>query len=1400
MRTDGIQKIIFHKKVCDNMRGYATFFTILLLLLFYLPAIGSASINTYVVPAISDTKIIPASSVSSSYIGSEISAQVCPDEYKALSFVIKSDTSLNNLNISPSDLHCSNRTIPSSAIDLKWVKCWYKGGYGTTSNFQMGRYITPELLLNNDPLINVNGDNWTDPYLSNNNGTNSLELTDGSYVDISNGSITQSGMVIVPILKRPIQDSNTLRPINLSANYNKQVWITIHVPNGTSAGTYTGTIKLTNNVSVLKIMNISIQVLPFTLPYYETSVYYHGFIDNNGSISSENKTLEQFKAEMRNCLAHGITNPTVYYKFNDTQLCQEMAIRQSVGINNTNLYIISIDAYQIPYFKKLLAQYGVQNIYVYGWDEANMNTTEGRAYIQNIRNNGGYCFVAQSTTQAKSVSDILDLVIAANDLSPSLAANYHTNNHKIFSYGNPQTVPEYPRTFRLNYGLLLWQNCYDGTMAYAYQHSMGDIWNDFDGVTYRDHVFSYPTQNGVIDTIKFEGFREGINDFRYVKALENAIASDPSSLTSIEANDYLTQLNSTDLTNANLDAVRAKIVDYILAIQNNQHYLNVYSGSGSGIYINGTKIKISASTPPVGMSFEKWTGDIQYLSDSSSETATITMPSHEVSLTAQYNNSWYNYSWGKRLKITIPHANVSHTDSNNMNFYLSNFPLLISISVPRSDINKDHSDLLFVSSDNKILNFEIISCDTNGNILAKVQVPQLKDELAQSDTTIYFYYDNPTVTVPYENRTNTWDDNFKAVWHLNEKIKGSFSDSSINNNINTNSVKLPYAVNGIFGKAQYFNGSTFINFGHNSSLNLTSGMTLHAWILPTSDYVGYATKPIKKYSTLTDANYVLYWFGTTSGNNRNMQLYATAGGNWKPVGSSNIPNIYAQNLNSWYDVDITYDSRMGGMAYLNGVQTGWSAPCGNLATNDIDMIIGGSNYVGAIEEVELSNISRSADWIKTQWKNEFSPNTFYNVGSTESVPLIYQLKVMSGTGSGSYLPDSNVTINANSMQSGIIFDKWIGDTQYLSNVSSASQTVSVTKNITLTATYIIPWADLNYSNRKILLVNHTKVSKTDQMNYQMLVSIKDCSLKSIFYGGKLANEKGHDIIFTLPNKTKLNYELEYYNNATGNLIVWVYLPLLSVSNDTYVVMYYGNSNVTISQENKSSVWGSNYVGVWHLDEEGTKGVGDYKDTSGNNNNNTNSANQPTVITGQIGKAQSFNTSTNINFGHSSTLNLSDRLTIHTWITPTADYLGYAVRPFKKYTSTSDSNLIMYYFGKTSGQNRLLQFYANAGSIWQLIGGGYTLTNNQSYCVDLTYDSYTGGQLYINGVPSGALTGNGQLAVNSADFIIGSSSFYIDEVRLSNTKISADRIKTQYNNEFSPSTFYTVTLTENNIRR
>ena len=111
-------------------------------------------------------------------------------------------------------------------------------------------------------------------------------------------------------------------------------------------------------------------------------------------------------------------------------------------------------------------------------------------------------------------------------------------------------------------------------MTFAYQYAYGHIWNDFDSENFRDHCFAYPTANGVVGTLQWEGFREGVDDVRYITTLEQAIEEAAESEAALEARRWLEGLKSSSFRQEvswkaqgpppeDLDQIRSRIVAWI---------------------------------------------------------------------------------------------------------------------------------------------------------------------------------------------------------------------------------------------------------------------------------------------------------------------------------------------------------------------------------------------------------------------------------------------------------------------------------------------------------------------------------------------------------------------------------------------------------------------------------------------------------------------------------------------------------------------------------------------------------------------------------------------------------------------------------------------------------------------
>ena len=141
----------------------------------------------------------------------------------------------------------------------------------------------------------------------------------------------------------------------------------------------------------------------------------------------------------------------------------------------------------------------------------------------------------------------------------------------------------------------------------------------------------------------------------------------------------------------------------------------------------------------------------------------------------------------------------------------------------------------------------------------------------------------------------------------------------------------------------------------------------------------------------------------------------------------------------------------------------------------------------------------------------------------------------------------------------------------------------------------LPAAALGYAYQKTITIDHNKVSGgSNLIDFPVLINISTSpdrdQLRTVVNGGHVENANGYDIIFTDANYNKLDHQVESYDPATGNIVAWVRIPVLSATVNTTVLMLYGNPQVTLDQSVKS-VWDPYYRGVWHLNS------GDFTDAT-----------------------------------------------------------------------------------------------------------------------------------------------------------------------------------------------------------
>jgi hypothetical protein len=189
-----------------------------------------------------------------------------------------------------------------------------------------------------------------------------------------------------------------------------------------------------------------------------------------------------------------------------------------------------------------------------------------------------------------------------------------------------------------------------------------------------------------------------------------------------------------------------------------------------------------------------------------------------------------------------------------------------------------------------------------------------------------------------------------AAYSFNEGSGTIVGDSS--GNANTGALSgTTWTTAGKFGSALVFNGTNArVTINDSNSLDLTTGMTLEAWVYPTVTPSGWRT--------IVDKSTDIYYLMASSGQNTPAVGATFAAGNQNTYAPSALP------VNTWAHVAATYDGAMVRL-YVNGVQVASQAQTTPLTTSTQALYIGGNSpygeyFQGRIDEVRIYNRALSA--------------------------------------------------------------------------------------------------------------------------------------------------------------------------------------------------------------------------------------------------------------------------------------------------------------------------------------------------------------------------------------------------------------------------------------------------------
>ncbi|WP_216846657.1 S-layer family protein, partial [Mucilaginibacter sp. L196] len=354
--------------------------------------------------------------------------------------------------------------------------------------------------------------------------------------------------------------------------------------------------------------------------------------------------------------------------------------------------------------------------------------------------------------------------------------------------------------------------------------------------------------------------------------------------------------------------------------------------------------------------------------------------------------------------ITLKSSLINAGSVQGISSTLYNFPALVSITEPAliksaapSCTNNIMSptggpngyDFAFTTQNSTAeLNYQVESYNTTtGTLLVWVQVPAL----TPTDVGLNFYFGSTTPNHSTTFTAATWSSDYNEVYHFDEVaatgVVGAIIDATSKGNNATQTSCTPSA--GQIGGAYAFNAtnSSYIKSTATSPA-ITGSFTLSAWVQPTSFSISpspgsnaYDYKIICNETTTSGYKLGMYGASNTTVYPE-VETRSSSGTSFDRYSSGTPTPVNAVSLSAWHYIQGVYDSSTGTFySYLDGnlnySVTGATGSASTASNTLIGTDLNLSNYLyGLLDEVRVSTVAKSADWIRAEYYNQSNPSSF----------------------------------------------------------------------------------------------------------------------------------------------------------------------------------------------------------------------------------------------------------------------------------------------------------------------------------------------------------------------------------------------------------------------------------------
>lgn len=338
-------------------------------------------------------------------------------------------------------------------------------------------------------------------------------------------------------------------------------------------------------------------------------------------------------------------------------------------------------------------------------------------------------------------------------------------------------------------------------------------------------------------------------------------------------------------------------------------------------------------------------------------------------VTSVTQKDWYDPQWTGRVSLVINHHLVEEN--------LTDFPVLVTLSgeqVPVFSQSPTGDDLVFTAADGRTkLAHEIEKYDAQQRTLvAWVKIPALSSSV---DTPLYLYYGNKEASSQSQPQA-VWTNGYVGVYHLNVDQTHSPSNAGYQRPASTTKI----AAGKITEALQFKNPTDVVDLGQISLSGAKQPLTISAWIKPQTT----AGTIVGKRDGHTTA---WQFFIDPSGL---LQFKEDNTGRWSghQSGGSGATRVA---LNKWQYVAVTLDETGTPTFFNEGVLERGNQSHGTFVDRQINASIGARwgiypqaayQFQGLIDTVRLSNVVRSAGWLRTERANQAYPSEFVYVAKS----------------------------------------------------------------------------------------------------------------------------------------------------------------------------------------------------------------------------------------------------------------------------------------------------------------------------------------------------------------------------------------------------------------------------------